>query len=792
MSKPRWIDAGVFRTLRTATRARKLAVVVGPLHGTAQISSREQLKALGGEIDRAALASDARFKSSSDAGLARLFALKPAAIATTALCDALVASAPADQSPRSLGPDGKGLVSVWDRKDTAIVRLAGSPEEPATLVLTGKDRKVLAAPDSRYQKFLRAAFQRTVLFTGFALDDPDLAELLADVGRCFNGHVPPNLALVAAGSTDPSTALRASMHFGTGLIEFPPELSPAEALAELAAVLEDLEVPRPATGDPPRGFAELDQAARDAVPVVDALGLELFDRGDSAGWPAIKAAADAPREASAAIRDFVLGPVAPGLVRIALVRGRPGEGKSTLLRRVAWDLAEAGERVFWRGVGIGVPDRYVPAGVDGARAIFVCDDAHELDNLPSLLNYLAAHGEGKARFVLGAEADEWERSGLDHRIRRTSEMLDVSLAAPTAGEATAIAEVLARRGRLAPELDVSTAAARMITGDRCLMDRMAEVRGVGSVKDAVARRLAALDGHADAALLRRAYLAAALVHRHGISLGRAPLAAVLGLQDSELDSRVLGPLDMSLVPAGAASVRTRHPVVAAAACELLAPDFDTRDAMAEDLLRSMQPGSVSDETVLHRPSELIRALRHGQIAPLALEKLFAAGEDAAGNDVNYWYDRGRFDSGFSRWEPALACFERALLRTPGDAGERDHNASVHACRARCLASLHRRKEALSEVNDGLRLNPRDPVLLRLEEKLGGRRGRPAPGGPRRQGAGGGEGGPGAGPGGRGGRGGPGGGRGGPGGGGPGGGERRRGPGGERPARRGPPTGAPRA
>ena len=794
MTKPRWIDAGAFRSLRAATRSRKLSLIVGPRHGNAPLNSRAELKAALGDGDRASLAGDARFQSAPDAGLQALYHLRLPGIVTTAVSNAVLASAPAGAPPpRVFGPDSKGLNSAWDRKEAFVVRLCGAAEEPASLILTSKDRKPLIAPDSRYQNFLRATFSRTVLFTGFDLADPDLIELLEDVGRGFSGHVPPNFALVPAGTTDPSTALRASMHYGTTLLEYPAELSPDAVLAELATLLEELEVPKPASGNPPRGFTELTAAVREAVPAADADTLDLFDRGDSSSWRSIKAAADAPRAIAVRIREFLVGPVEAGQTRIALVRGRQGEGKSTLLRRIAWDLAAEGRRVFWREFGAGVPDRYVPEEDEKAVAVFIADDADELDNLPSLVNYLAAHGAGKARFLLASEADEWERSGLDHRIRRTTTILDVTLACPELDEARAVAGGLQARGRFSPELTLDGAAEAMRQGERCLMDRIAEARGVGSVADAVGARIKALDSRPDAALLRRAYLATALVHRYGMSLGRGHLARVLGLPEEDLDSRVLGPLDKSLVPAGQGSVRTRHPVVAAAACTILAPDDASRDAMAIDLLASLPGGSVSDETVFHNPSELIRALRHGQLAPLTLDRFFGAGENAAGGDMHFWFDRGRFDVGFERWEAALSHLDRALWRTPGDTFEREHNASVHGYRARCLMALRKRKEAQQAVEEGLRLSPRDSVLGRLHEKLVGRRGG-GPRGGRREGSAGADGhergegrGPregaprgareGGGPGGRGDR----------------GGERRRGPregvGGGRPARRGPPTGA---
>ncbi|MHC4845956.1 MAG: P-loop NTPase [Planctomycetota bacterium] len=779
MSKPRWIDAGVFRTLRTATRNRKLAVIVGPGHGDAEISSRAQLKAAIGDGARDSMADDARCKSGKDAGLEALYKLKQPGVITTSVSNAILASAPADHdAPRLFGPDSKGLKSVWDRKDMFVLRLCGAADDPSSLILTNKDRKPLATPDSRYQNFLRSLFARTVMLTGFELDDPDLIELLEDVGRAFNGHVPPNIALVPAGKTDPSTALRTSMHYATNIVEYPADMSAEDVLAEVANVLEDLEIPKPASGNPPRGYTELTEEMRAAVAPADEVTLDLFDRGDSSSWESIKGGADAPRTVATTVEEFLVGDVEEGQTNIALIRGRQGEGKSTLLRRVAWSLAESGRRVFWREFGVGMPDRYVPAEADDAIAIFVADDADELDNLPSLVNYLAAHGAGKARFLLAAESDAWDRSGLDHRIRRTTTILDVTLACPEPPEAEAIAKLLADRKHLGEGLDAAAAAEAMRQGERCLMDRIAEARGKESIAAAVGTRINALADKPEADLLRRAYLATALVHRFGMSLGRAHLAKVLELGEDELESRVLQPLDMSLVPAGATAVRTRHPVVAAAACEILAGSDEVRDAMAIDLLKTLPGGSVADQTVFHRPSELIRALRHGPLAPLTLDQFFVAGENAADNDVLFWFDRGRSDVGFTRWEDALNHLDRALWRQPGDTQEREHNAAVHAHRARCLVSLGRKKDALTAADEGLRLSPRDSVLLRLKEKLGGRRRETAG----RRGGGGGGGGGRQGGGRRegGGHGGGGGGHGG--GGGPGG-------GGRRPERKRPPTGA---
>ncbi len=722
MSKPRWIDSGVFKTLRTATRKRSLAVIVGPGHGTAEINSRRQLKQALGDADAATLADDKRWRSDPDPGLAELWKLKQPGLATTSVSDALLASKPADiEDVRLFGPDSKGMKGMWERKEPFVVRLAGGIDDPDTLVLTGKARKKLATPDSRYQGFLRDVFARTVVFTGFALDDPDLIELLEDVGRVFSGHVPENFAVVPEGTTDPATALRASMHYGTNVLEHPSGMTASQALAEFAGLLEELEVPKPPTGNPPAGFTELTEAVRESVPAADEQIFDMFDRGDSSSWISIKAGADATRTVADALNRFLLDPCPEDKVKVALVRGPAGNGKSTLLRRLAWDLAAGKPRVFWREFGADLPDRYVPEENDDAVAVFVADDADQLTGLPPLLEHLAAYGKGKARLLLASDGDQWERSGLDHRISRQAELLQVALEAPDAAERTALAAGLAERGHLGEGLDASAAESAMESAQGILMDRVAAARGVDSIGEAVGKRIALMAKGADADIQKRAYLAVAMVHQYGMSLARPHLARLLDVPEAELSARILKPLEHSLRPVGDAAVRTRHPVVAQVAVKRLVTDDASRDAMVTSLLQHLAGGTVGDSGVFHQPSELIRCLRSGPLAPLTVGSFFKAGEDAARNDVRFWLDRGRFDAEFQRWKEALHHFDQALWRRAGDRAQKEHNASVHGHRARCLLELKNRKEALAAVDEGLRLSNRDPVLLRLKEKLGGRK-----------------------------------------------------------------------
>jgi tetratricopeptide (TPR) repeat protein len=778
MSKPRWIEGGVFKMLRTATRTRSLTVIAGPGHGSAEVSSRAALKQVLGDGQREDLKDDPRFQSEPDKGLAAAHTLRQPGILTTSISNALQVSQPAEieDQPRLFGPNSKGLVSAFERKDLFLARLCGAADDPASLVLTNKDRKTLIKQDSRYQSFIRTVFRRTILFTGFSLDDPDLVELLDDVSRAYNGHVPHNIALVPADSTDPAAALRASVHFGTSVIEFPNNKSPSDALAELAQELEDLEVPKPATGNPPRGFDELTSTFREGIGAADK---KRFQSGDSSGWEVVKAGLDVAREAREGICEQLLSEAPEdGKVLTALLRGQPGEGKTTLARRVAWDLAEQGLRVFWLAPGMSLPDDYVPAEADDFKAVFVIDNASELPDLPRLLGALARGAHGKARFLLVADSTAWDRSGLDHRIRQHIAIQDVQLSGVSSTEAASIAASLTAQSALVDGLDEAGAVERLQADDQVLMDGLSNVTSGAPVAEVLSRFVAGLEAEGQ---VRKALLATALVHRHGMLLDTAHLAALLGTQKADLEGSVLSPLSEVLTVVDGNAVRTVHPLVAGALADQLASDESVRNGIVTEMLNTLSAVKHSEANVLHQPSELIRAVRQAPLPPLTLAGFFKAGEESARNDVRFWFDRGRSEADFSRWDAALSSFDQALWRKPGDSDERDHNALVQANRARCLQSLGRKKEALSAVDEGLRASPRDASLLSLYDKLGGRkrhgagdRGR----GQGRGGPGGGRGGPGGGRGGSGGgRGGPGGGRGAPGGGGGGPGGGRGGPGG---------------
>jgi len=142
----------------------------------------------------------------------------------------------------------------------------------------------------------------------------------------------------------------------------------------------------------------------------------------------------------------------------------------------------------------------------------------------------------------------------------------------------------------------------MRLGERCLMDRIAEARGVAASRRPSAARIGSLDALPDAALLRRAYLrdGARAPLRH--VAGRGHLATVLALPERS-SMRACWPARQEPADSGPASVRTRHPVVAASACTILAPDDAERGRDGRRPARRAPGAASRTRTFFHiRPS----------------------------------------------------------------------------------------------------------------------------------------------------------------------------------------------
>jgi hypothetical protein len=94
------------------------------------------------------------------------------------------------------------LGTALNAKRYFVLKAHGTVERPETIILDSRDYNRLFFKSEGYRTFLRAMFlQRTVLFLGFSMTDPELLFLLKELRAIFDGHTPTHYALMEVSQT---------------------------------------------------------------------------------------------------------------------------------------------------------------------------------------------------------------------------------------------------------------------------------------------------------------------------------------------------------------------------------------------------------------------------------------------------------------------------------------------------------------------------------------------------------------------------------------------------------------
>lgn len=163
-----------------------------------------------------------------------------------------------------------------------------------------------------------------------------------------------------------------------------------------------------------------------------------FYNGTRPNWANIARAHDAPRTLFPALMDFVRRGEPPQ--RIGVITGLSGEGKTTLLMRVAWEAAAEGLPVLRRHSGHVAEPYYHP--FDRPGPLLLClDELPYVDDLPALLGDLSESG---LPFVLlgTARIHEWENSPFRAELELLARVEEFRLERLDVNEAAAILKLL--------------------------------------------------------------------------------------------------------------------------------------------------------------------------------------------------------------------------------------------------------------------------------------------------------------------------------------------------------------
>lgn len=119
-----------------------------------------------------------------------------------------------------------------------VLKAHGTVERPETIVLDTKAYGELLYRSEGYRTFLRAMFlDRTALFLGFSMTDPDLLSLLRQLKVIFEGHTPTHYALMDVSHTTQTEQELFEETYGVKIIPYTPS---AADYPEVKAFLTEL------------------------------------------------------------------------------------------------------------------------------------------------------------------------------------------------------------------------------------------------------------------------------------------------------------------------------------------------------------------------------------------------------------------------------------------------------------------------------------------------------------------------------------------------------------------------
>jgi len=293
-----------------------------------------------------------------------------------------------------------------------------------------------------------------------------------------------------------------------------------------------------------------------------------FYNGTRANWANICHADDVRRIRYEQIRSFVEDADLPPQ-RMGLISGLAGEGKSTLLMRLAWDLAENGYPVFWRHSGQVL--RTSALHFETSLPVILCfDQVGDETKLPDLVRDLTQFG---MRFIILASErkNEWRNAGLEAGLQLSIPLEIFELSKLERSEVEGLLDRLEQAHKLdaleklSREKQVHHFLDQLKADGQLLPALLAARSGKSNFEAIILDVLEYLRKRPDGDFLIQAFILIASVHRFGFWLTRSLFARSMHIPERKIGLRVLNPLLGELLEVSLIDERrlyTRHPFIA--------------------------------------------------------------------------------------------------------------------------------------------------------------------------------------------------------------------------------------
>jgi Tfp pilus assembly protein PilF len=365
---------------------------------------------------------------------------------------------------------------------------------------------------------------------------------------------------------------------------------------------------------------------------------------------------------------------------VALVLAAGGDGKTTLLMRLAADLARQGQTVIWRGSGDYLPWETIAPYAERTVTV-VADYAHQLDgqpdskgNLPALINHCQSNNL-PVRFVLAARKNEWNHARIelgrvptlpvDWTLR--SERLSRAEAERIIDKLAAVNELGTLTGKPRKE------QIRLFVGstERQLLAALIAAKGGGPFREILQSVVNRIGAWSEGAFLQKALRYACAVHQWEAYVTCPLLAEMMEIPGSDVDDKVLKPLagELAELEESDGRIRARHPVIAQVLFAILTDDNPRRHsaAYADVFKAAVRLKSVSSDQKDYKLLSILplAAVRAGDLTEA--RRMFEQATLADPQDAPILHAWALMEKDEGNVARAQELFELATQAVPGDA-----------------------------------------------------------------------------------------------------------------------------
>jgi SIR2-like domain len=549
-----------------------------------------------------------------------------------------------------------------DGKKVQLLKLHGCittvDDEALPLILT-VDQYVAyrSGREKLFRRFEELAGERTVVFVGYRVEDPNIREIL-QVLEAPNVSRPTHyLVTPGAGDLDKRVWSRKKIETIDGTFQqFMEALDSRIPRALRSLRVNEFSHPlvtrfrtNAALSEVAKSFLENDVFFIHEGMSTEAADPKTFYKGSSYGWSAHRANLDGKRNVTASILDeavMIDETDRPRLADLYLIKGYAGSGKTVVLKRVAMDAALIVEKVvLYVKADVRLnPDALMEIVSHVGERVFVFVDgaAKRAGEIEYVLKALRARRAPVTMFITERIA-EWntECQALDtyvdteYDVRHLSKNeIDDLLEKLEASSALGVMEFMTPQDRVSRLMEYA---------NRELLVALYEITSGKSFEDII------LDEYRQIASdrARRIYLIVCALNRLGVPVRAGLVRRVTGISFDEFKAEFFKPLEQIVLteeyrPAADMAYRSRHPSIAQIIFERALPHQLDRFDLYIDLLKEIDIGYAPDRTAYR---ELIRSKHLLELFsdPKLVERIFESGHEAGGEDGYFYQQRATFE-----------------------------------------------------------------------------------------------------------------------------------------------------